>query len=589
MRRNTTMEDRTSRDPNMYGSGVASLIGASGISLDGQSIQLPGDASYDIQDDVSSIHDSSYWKGNGEPPSKIKIVGTVSSLEEGNMEQLSPASIALSGKSGDDKNAHSAGTSQHKQAPNMTNTSKLSVNGNGGCVPKWVSAAPVWLKLVIAFSTALLVGAVVLVTVALFSALANRPNTTPESNFVTFAPGVVIPPLPSSTANVDILFTSPPAEPTATPIIETESDAHPATSQGIDTENPVIEETGNKPIATDPPTKTPTSAPKKTKPVPATPQPSARPTEAQNIPSPASKPVAQENPAEDSSNGSNMQNQDSEPYDEFVTTFFVTGGRFTNDALAQIPNQLRTLPVRGGTSFLVHLGDWNSPYATRCDEQSYQDVQALFSNSSIPVYFIPGDNDFNDCPNPEQAMSFWHEYLMDYQSRYWEEPSQWALARGAPNNYPENFAFSYNDILFVGINLVGGVVHNATEWETRHEANLDWIDANYEEHKDTMKAFVLFAHADPDVPSNSGFYEPFKQRVKKDYNKVPVVLIHRNLGVEPWSWETEFENINNFSVIVVAGSSWPPLMGAVDFRQERPFIFDQSNWYDEYIEHQKNQ
>ena len=131
-------------------------------------------------------------------------------------------------------------------------------------------------------------------------------------------------------------------------------------------------------------------------------------------------------------------------------------------------------------------------------------------------------------------------------------------------------------------------MHDADEWATRQQANLDWIDANYQQHKNSMKAFVLFAHADPDVPSNSAFYEPFKEKVKKEYNKVPVVLIHRNLGVEPWSWETEFENIKNFSVIVVAGSVWPPLMGAVDFRQERPFIFDQGNWYEEYIEHQTN-
>jgi hypothetical protein len=195
-------------------------------------------------------------------------------------------------------------------------------------------------------------------------------------------------------------------------------------------------------------------------------------------------------------------------------------------------------------------------------------------------------DDFEDCPEPEQAMSFWHEHLVGYETKYWDEPSQWTVAHGDIDLYPENFAFSYNDILFVGINLVGGVVHDATEWEIRHNANLQWIDANFQQHKQNMKAFVLFAHADPDVPSNSGFYEPFKEKVKKDYNKVPVVMIHRNLGVEPWSWETEFENISNLSVIVVAGSVWPPLMGAVDFRQESPFVFDQGTWYDEYIAHQ---
>ena len=83
----------------MYGSGVASLIGDSGISLDGQSVQLPDDAGYDLQDDISSIHDASYFKGSGQSP-RIKIVGTAAGMEEGDMEALTPASTALSAKEG---------------------------------------------------------------------------------------------------------------------------------------------------------------------------------------------------------------------------------------------------------------------------------------------------------------------------------------------------------------------------------------------------------------------------------------------------------------------------------------------------------
>ena len=191
-----------------------------------------------------------------------------------------------------------------------------------------------------------------------------------------------------------------------------------------------------------------------------------------------------------------------------------------------------------------------------------------------------------DCPDPQNAMSLWHENLLGYETQHWNAPHAWNVSRDDIDKYPENFAFVYNEILFVGVNLVGGVVHDSNEWEKRQAANLQWIDNNFQQHQGSIKAFVLFAHADPDVPSNSPFYEPFKEKVKKEYNQIPVVLIHRNLGVEPWSWETEFENIDNLSVVVVAGSVWPPLMGAVDFRQENPFIFDQGNWYDEYIEHQ---
>jgi hypothetical protein len=194
----------------------------------------------------------------------------------------------------------------------------------------------------------------------------------------------------------------------------------------------------------------------------------------------------------------------------------------------------------------------------------------------------------SDCPKPEEAMSLWHEYLLEYETQHWAEPSAWTVERDAADEYPENFAFVYNEILFVGINLVGGVVHDSNEWDRRQEANLRWIDDNFQQHRENIKAFVLFAHADPDVPSNGPFYEPFKEKVRTEYNQIPVVLIHRNLGVEPWSWETEFENIENFSVVVVAGSVWPPLMGAIDLNQSNPFVFDQSNWYAEYMQHQRS-
>lgn len=190
-----------------------------------------------------------------------------------------------------------------------------------------------------------------------------------------------------------------------------------------------------------------------------------------------------------------------------------------------------------------------------------------------------------DCPNPQEALGYWHQYLLNYETQHWHDPAFWTVER-EQTNYPENFAFVYGEILFVGINLVGGVVHDPNEWVDRHQANLKWIDDNFQKHSGQIKAFVLFAHADPDVPSNGPFYEPLKERVKDIYNQIPVVLIHRNLGVEPWAWETEYEDIPNFSVIVVAGSVWPPLMGAVDFRKDRPFIFDQSDWYSEYMSHE---
>jgi hypothetical protein len=77
-----------------------------------------------------------------------------------------------------------------------------------------------------------------------------------------------------------------------------------------------------------------------------------------------------------------------------VFTFYVTGGRYSDDERDLVPERLVNLPKNKGTSFLLHIGDWNSP-SRGCEEQMYQDANTLFSTSSVPVYMVPGDNEYN--------------------------------------------------------------------------------------------------------------------------------------------------------------------------------------------------
>jgi hypothetical protein len=94
-------------------------------------------------------------------------------------------------------------------------------------------------------------------------------------------------------------------------------------------------------------------------------------------------------------------NTPTETQDPEVFTFYVTGGRYSDDEIALVPERLENLPKNMGASFLLHLGDWNSP-SEGCEEQSYQDANALFSTSSVPVYFVPGDNEYNGKLNKPQ-------------------------------------------------------------------------------------------------------------------------------------------------------------------------------------------
>ena len=311
--------------------------------MDGQSVQIPDDTGSYMQDDISSINESSYYRGS----SGMKIVGTASSMEEGNaagtkgMRTTAPELGDIQRSLSSETPVPAKGEPPKKTPSTSKTTSARGTRNSGqrsGCLPTWVSAAPKWLKCVIVVSVAMLVGAMVLVAVALSSALMaeneKSNNSAASEQSPTDMVAVSTPPVSQSAPETPAPAPTRTDEPTAAPALDTKEEdwtgePEEEVAQIAETKAPVEEET---------------------------------------------EPV---------------------PYDEFVTTFFVTGGRFTNDALVQLPEQLKTLPVRGGTSFMVHLGDWNSPYATQCDKQSYQDVDDLFSNSSIPVYFVPGDNDFN--------------------------------------------------------------------------------------------------------------------------------------------------------------------------------------------------
>ena len=429
--------------------------------------------------------------------------------------------------------------------------SRKSDNSRFGCccLPIWITEAPFWLKMVIVISAALLVGAIVLVGVGTSLAIKHRAERVGGSGG---GEGTVI------TGDGD----------DSTNIYWPEDDTYIDGSSP--TSSPLI-------ITTDSPTT-------KTSPW---------------------------NPKHYNSNT--------------TLSFFVTGGRFQGDDLDELPDWLSTLPNNvDGTSVLFHLGDWNSPYQTSCVENSYKENSKLYKDSSLPVYFIVGDNEFNgtflhffflkyeitnslfyslflsfsytfnvffvfilllyniDCPDPEKAYNLWYKYLLDYETSNWPEPTKWTVER-QDESYKENFAYIYKNVLILAINLVGGEVHNNEEWSNRHNADLQWIDLNYNKYQGQFDTMVLLAHADPEIEVNKFFFDEFFDQVQNEYTDTQVLFIHRNLNMDTWGLEPKYNNINNLMTIIVEGAVWPPMMVSIDTTKGTVDI-DQDQWYEDYIE-----
>ena len=152
---------------------------------------------------------------------------------------------------------------------------------------------------------------------------------------------------------------------------------------------------------------------------------------------------------------------------------------------------------------------------------------------------------------------------------------RWSAPRGAGaiNRQavrPENFAFTLNDVLFIGINKVGGKVHDANEWETRMQQNAEWVSEQLEANRDQTHSAVIFAQASG--YSKIGAFQEFLSQVGPTYGK-PILYLH----ADGHNWINErgkyAPNITRVQLDVV-NEAFPPIQVQVTGHADQPFVFD---------------
>ena len=338
---------RRGEDPDGYrhshhqqDSRASYLMGSSGISLDGRSLVVPMDREFD---DVSSINTFGYTNemrvlGTVEPEDNAQNRRAMARDHEGPIDESSPK-----------YDKRNAAYGFHSARPSKEEKTLATVESyEQGCLPLWITDSPIWLKVVVVMSTALLVGAIVLIGVG--AALAVQKNRTANA-----AQGGV-PAAPSYPGAPTLPPVAPP-----TVVMGGGGGGTPTAGSNAGSHSPVVslptDGSSNKKAPTSPPARTNT---------PTVPGATFTPTS-----SPSSSPTLS------------------------AVTFYVTAGRFTGSALTQLPDELATLPQVDGNEVLFQLGDWNSAYSTSCDQNSYQVNADLYSHSSVPVYFILGGNEYN--------------------------------------------------------------------------------------------------------------------------------------------------------------------------------------------------
>ena len=182
-----------------------------------------------------------------------------------------------------------------------------------------------------------------------------------------------------------------------------------------------------------------------------------------------------------------------------------------------------------GYNLLVHVGDIKRGVLP-CFKRRYKRVSKLLKHSTVPYLIIPGDNEYNDCycRGPKRALKLWRKHTLNT-----EYDNQLNIKRS--NVLPENFSFTKDSTLFIGIHNVSGRVHDTLEWKERTQHNIDWIEENIYIHDRLSTSIVIFSHASP--KSNFGLYQALQKMSLKFSNQIYFIQgdIHSYSVKENWN------------------------------------------------------
>jgi PKD repeat protein len=220
--------------------------------------------------------------------------------------------------------------------------------------------------------------------------------------------------------------------------------------------------------------------------------------------------------------------------------------------------------------FLVHLGDILAG-SEECVESRYEDVAAILQMLAVPAFIIPGDNEWNDCSDPDEAWTFWEANFTDFESNFCGTPP---VQEQAVRH--ENFAFTHSGVLFVGLNLVGGAINNQSEWNERLQQDADWVIQHLEDEEPNVRAAVVFGHAGPSAKQDL-FFDQFVPAAGT-FGK-PVLYAHGD--DHSWKVDNPFSENNMLRVQLDRGdSSNPPVHVTVTLEVDPPdaFLLERDPW-----------
>ena len=230
----------------------------------------------------------------------------------------------------------------------------------------------------------------------------------------------------------------------------------------------------------------------------------------------------------DENSGSNV-NLD-EHLDDIISNTEVTFTLITatpstvNKGKKKLREQLANLDSKQ-TSFLVHLGDVIGD-AEICDGYRYKDASNILEQSPVPVFVVPGYDDWIRHYRANHCLNNWIYYFENFEQNFDLSGDLSSFDRN-----DESFRFLYNDVLFLGLKIIDSYDtrdHNKKVEDPSRE-NVSWVEQSLSIFKQQYRAVVLFANAIPLSKNKNDFIGIITALEKETENK-PILYAHGTYG-----------------------------------------------------------
>jgi len=223
-----------------------------------------------------------------------------------------------------------------------------------------------------------------------------------------------------------------------------------------------------------------------------------------------------------------------------------TGYSTDQDAiLLKVRAQMATLPL----AFVTHDGDTNMG-GKYCNDSRDAYVYGVFNGFASPFIYTPGDNEWRDCPDPLARLPALRSRFFS-TSRSLGQTTIPLTRQSSP--YVENARWTKGNVVFATLNVPGpsGKSPSASETAARHDANVAWLNAAFDQAEAARSPGVMIIWQDDpfDGSSDSSLVSTLKSRTAA-FGR-PVVLVHGDTHKykldHPWSTVPNFTRLETYA------------------------------------------